>query len=131
MSSLSRQANLSLGCSRVGFKTAAEFCGAYEPLAYVIEGVLRAGSLYTLTATTGTGKTALNVIVALAVATGEGQKLLGCDVGQGRVCYVALENPDDVRMRLLAAGHLLNIRMEDLGDRLIILDDHQPERVGG
>ena len=107
---------------QVQFKTLAEFCGEYEPLAYIVEGVLRSGSLYTLTAKTGTGKTALNVVVALAVATGEGQRLIGCDVAQGRVAYVALENPDDVRMRFLAAAHRYNINIDELGDGLVILD---------
>jgi hypothetical protein len=111
-----------MGCVKWRFKPVAEFCGEYEPLAYVIEGVLRSGSLYTLTAKTGTGKTALNVMVALAVAIGEGQSLLGCDVAQGRVAYIALENPDDVRMRFLAAAHRYDIDINDLGDRLVILD---------
>jgi AAA domain len=52
------------------FKSASAFCAEYVPLAYIIEGLLRSSSLYALTAKTGAGKTAFNIIVALAVATG-------------------------------------------------------------
>jgi hypothetical protein len=56
--------------STLRFKTVSAFCAEYIPLAYVIEGIVRSGSLYTLTAKTGSGKTALAVMAALAVATG-------------------------------------------------------------
>jgi AAA domain len=79
------------------FTRFSDFIADFEPIAYALDGVMRSGSLYTLTARTGTGKTAFNVILALAVVTGEGKRLLGRDVEQGRVLYVALENPDDVR----------------------------------
>ena len=42
------------------FRTLAEFIAEYKPIAEVIAGVLISGSLCTMTATTGTGKTALN-----------------------------------------------------------------------
>jgi hypothetical protein len=98
------------------------FMSKFEPLAFVLDGVLRSGSLYTMTAKTGAGKTAFNVILALAVATGEGKRLIGHDVEQGRVLYIALENPDDVRMRFLAACFLLNINPADIGDLILIED---------
>jgi hypothetical protein len=56
--------------STLRFKSVSAFCAEYVPLAYVIEGIVRSGSLYTLTAKTGSGKTALAVIAALAVVTG-------------------------------------------------------------
>ena len=56
--------------SALRFKSVSAFCAEYIPLAYVIEGIVRSGSLYTLTAKTGSGKTALNVMAALAAATG-------------------------------------------------------------
>jgi hypothetical protein len=103
------------------FTKFSDFLAAFEPIAYALDGIMRSGSLYTLTARTGTGKTAFNVILALAVVTGEGKRLLGRDVEQGRVLYVALENPDDVRMRFLAACYLLNIDSSLLDGRLEIL----------
>jgi AAA domain len=104
------------------FQTLAGFMADYVPVAYALEGVMRSGSVYTLTARTGTGKTAFNVILALAIATGEGRRLLGRDVEPGRVLYVALENPDDVRMRFMAACYLLNLDVHSIADRIVILD---------
>jgi hypothetical protein len=111
------------------FKSAANFCAEYEPLAYIIEGVLRSGSLYTLTAKTGAGKTAFNVIASLAIATGR-KDILGVEVTCGRVAYLAFENPDDVRMRLMVAAYLLNVDIEGLGENLIVLDHRtKPEDI--
>jgi hypothetical protein len=52
------------------FKDVAAFCGEYAPLAYTIEGIVRSGSLYTLTGKTGDGKTGFNVVMALTVVHG-------------------------------------------------------------
>ena len=113
----------------VRFKSVADFCKEYVPLAYVIEGVLRTSSLYSLTARTSAGKTAFNIILALAVATGR-RDILGVDVTQGRVAYFCFENPDDCRMRLMIAAFLLRIDLAELSDKLIILDvRRKPEDI--
>ena len=110
-------------------KTAAEFCAEYVPLSYSVEPLIRSRSLYTLTARTGVGKTALLVAMGLAVASGR-SGILGADVEQGRVAYLAFENPDDVRMRLMIAAFLLNIDLNALAGRLLILDVRsKPEDV--
>jgi hypothetical protein len=110
-------------------KTVAEFCAEYSPLTYAIEPTVRSRSLYTLTARTGAGKTAFMVASALAVATGRND-ILGSDVEHGRVAYLAHENPDDVRMRLMIAAYLLNVSLTDIGARLVILDVREkPEEV--
>ena len=112
------------------FQTAAAFCAQYEPISYAVEPFIRSSSVYTLTARTGAGKTALNIVVALAVATGRGD-LLGREVTKGRVAYIAAENPDDLRMRILVAGFNLNIGLGNLGDQLVILDKRmKPEELG-
>jgi hypothetical protein len=95
-----------------------EVCSEYIPLAYIIEAVVRSGSIYTVTARTGAGKTAFNVIAALAVATGR-PDLIGRDVTQGRVAYLACENPDDIRMRFKIAAYLLNIDLEEMLDSIL------------
>ena len=46
------------------FKTLAEFCREYVPLAYAVEPLLRTSALYTLTARTGHGKTAFLIVAA-------------------------------------------------------------------
>jgi len=111
------------------FKSAASFAAEYVPLSYTLEPMLRSASLYTLTARTGDGKTAFNVAASLAVATGRAD-ILGRDVHQGRVAYLACENPDDIRMRLKIAAYLLNVDLDALGDKLMILDMRaKPEDV--
>jgi hypothetical protein len=101
----------------------------YVPLAYTIEPIIRGGSLYTLTAKTGTGKTALFVIMALAIATGR-RDILGLEVEQGRVAYLTAENPDDTRMRFMIACFLLNIEFAQIADRIVILDRRErPEDI--
>jgi hypothetical protein len=53
-----------------------------------------------LTAPTGTGKTAVALLLAACVALG--RPLGDYQLQQGRVLYLAGENPDDVRMRWIA-----------------------------
>ncbi len=96
----------------VSFKTAAAFVGEYVPLSYTIEPMLRSASLYTLTARTGAGKTAFNVVAALAVATGRAD-ILGREVHKGRVAYLACENPDDIRMRIQIAAFMQACRVHN------------------
>ena len=79
------------------FKSAKAFCAEYEPVAYAIEPFVRSSNLYSLTAKTGAGKTALLIVMALALATGRGE-ILGREVSRGRVAYVAAESPDDLRI---------------------------------
>jgi hypothetical protein len=81
------------GAEPAGFKPVDAFCGEYMPISYAVEPFVRSGSLYTLTARTGAGKTALLVTMALAVATGRGDKILGREVTKGRVAFIAVENP--------------------------------------
>ena len=52
------------------FRTLADFISEFRPISYAVAGLMREGSLYTLTGRTGEGKTALLVKLALAVATG-------------------------------------------------------------
>lgn len=71
-----------------------------EAIEFVIDDVYRRGWLYTITGSTGSGKTGIAVSVALCVAS-------GVSVGKhptqaGPVLYIAGENPDDVRGRFLA-----------------------------
>ncbi len=68
---------------------------------YTLDGILRRGWLYTLTAPTGSGKTAVTMRISEAVGLGE--SLLDIDIAQGAVLYLAGENPDDVRSRFIAS----------------------------
>jgi hypothetical protein len=113
----------------VVFKSAAAFTAEYVPLRYTIESLLRSTSLYALTARTGAGKTGFLVVAMLAVATGRAD-ILGREVHRGRVAYLACENPDDIRMRLMIAAYSLNINLSAIDDSIVILDRREkPEAV--
>jgi hypothetical protein len=91
------------------------------PLSYIVEPFLRSASLYTLTAATGSGKTALLVSMAFAVATGRGD-ILGQEVQLGRVAYFTAENPDDLRMRFAVGLDALGIKAADVRGRISVFD---------
>ena len=110
------------------FRTLKEFCAEYKPIAEVVAGVLVSGSLYTMTATTGTGKTALMVTTALAGVTG--RDLLGRKVKQGRYAFCTAENPDGVRMRFAVGSFHWNIDQDAVARDLLISDNRvRPEEI--
>jgi hypothetical protein len=111
------------------FKTAQVFCAEFVPPSYAIEPFVRSGSIYTVTAKTGSGKTALLNTTALAVATGRND-ILDREVAKGRVAYIAAENPDDLRMRLMVSAWLFNIDIAEISKNLLIMDQRcRPEEL--
>jgi hypothetical protein len=78
-------------------QSSAEFTRNFVPPDYLIDGMLQRRFCYSLTAKTGTGKTAIMLRVAAHVALG--RSIGSTQVEQGRVLYLAGENPDDLRMR--------------------------------
>lgn len=83
--------------SGLKIQSSAEFVSGFVPPDYVLDGILQRGFLYSLTAPTGTGKTAVGLRVMAHVALG--RSLAGRDVQKGPVAMLAGENADDVRMR--------------------------------
>lgn len=79
--------------------SAEEFVAGFTPPDYVIDGMVQRGYLYSLTARTGHGKTAITMFTAQAVARGLPVKRL--TVKQGSILILAGENPDDIRARFL------------------------------
>jgi hypothetical protein len=77
--------------------SSAAFIDGFRPPDYLIDGILQRGFLYSFTAPTGTGKTAIAMCVAAHVAYG--LTLGGRDVDRGKVLFLAGENPDDIRTR--------------------------------
>jgi hypothetical protein len=111
------------------FRTLQEFCAEYRPLSYSVSGMLCAGSVYTLTATTGVGKTSWLVTDALAVASSRND-LLGREVAGGRVAFCTAENPTDLRTRLAVASFIFNIDQRAVGRNLIVSDNRvRPEEI--
>jgi hypothetical protein len=78
-------------------QSSAEFVAGYVPPDYLIDGLLQRRYVYSLTAPTGSGKTAIALLIAAHVS--RGLPLGNREVEKGRVLMFAGENPDDVRSR--------------------------------
>lgn len=94
-----------------GITSSADLVDGFVPPDYHIDGIAQSGFLYSVTAMTGTGKTA--VLLFIAALTALGEPLGDLYVKQGRVLYFAGENPDDVTMRWIAMSHHMGF---DAGD---------------
>jgi len=105
------------------FRTFEQFIAEYAPLSYVVDGMIVGGNLYTLTARTGHGKTVLLASASIAIATGDGN-ILGFETKRGRVAYLTFENPDDFRMKLVAASRAHGKSETDILDNIIVCDQH-------
>lgn len=94
-----------------GLQTAAAFTADFVAPEYLIDGVVQRGRLYTLTAPTGSGKTAVMLYIGTAMSRGEAV----CDreTEAGDVIYMAGENPDDVRARMIATMDAQKINPSD------------------
>jgi len=73
------------------------FIANFQPPDYLVDGWLQRRFIYSFTGLTGTGKTAIALRLTAHVAFG--LPLGAREVEQGKVLYLAGENPDDVRMR--------------------------------
>lgn len=81
-------------------QTAAAFTADFVAPEYIIDGIIQRGRIYTLTAPTGSGKTAAMLYASAAIATG--MQFCCNEVETGDVLFMAGENPDDVRARVIA-----------------------------
>ncbi len=77
--------------------SSADFVAGFVPPDYLIDGLVQRRFLYSMTAPTGDGKTCVAMRISAHVALG--LPLAGREVEQGKVLFLAGENPDDVRMR--------------------------------
>jgi DNA-binding PadR family transcriptional regulator len=78
-------------------QSSAQFVAGYVPPDYLIDGLLQRRYVYSFTAPTGSGKTAIALRIVVHVALG--LPLADKEVEKGRVLFFAGENPDDVRSR--------------------------------
>jgi hypothetical protein len=76
----------------------------FTPPDWLARGIAQRRFIYSLTGQTGHAKTAIALLFAKLVATG--QPLGPHDVKAGRVAYLVGENPDDVTMRLIGSDSL-------------------------
>ena len=97
--------------------SAEQFVAGFSPPAYLVDGVLQRGYLYSLTARTGHGKTAVTMYVAQAIA--RDAAMHGREVKAGTVLLLAGENPDDIRARFLVLADAYGFKAEDLRMRFV------------
>jgi hypothetical protein len=86
--------------------SSGEFIAGFVPPDYLLDGMLQRRFCYSLTAPTGSGKTAILLLFSICVADARAIGEYG--VEQGRVLYLAGENPDDIRMRWIAMADGMN-----------------------
>jgi hypothetical protein len=84
---------------------------------YLWEDILIKRFCYSMTAATGTGKTAVGMLLAAHVAIG--QALCGKDVERGTVIYLAGENPTDVQMRFFGMCQTMTLDPDKLDIHII------------
>jgi hypothetical protein len=98
--------------SRPIVRSSAEFIRNYTPPDYLIDGLLQRRYCYSLTARTGSGKTA--IVLALAAHVALGRPLGEREIEKGRVLMFAGENADDVCARWIALGHHMDFDVEKI-----------------
>jgi hypothetical protein len=91
--------------STLTVQSQADFLADFVPPDYLVDGVLQRRFVYSLTAQTGHGKTALALLLARAVGSADSNARFGPHaVEKGKVVYFVGENPDDVRCRLIGTN---------------------------
>jgi hypothetical protein len=91
-------------------QSSGEFVRGFVPPDYLLDGVLQRRFVYSITAQTGVGKTAVAMLISAHVATG--RKFGNLDVEKGTVLYFAGENPTDIQMRWLGSTSSMGIDPE-------------------
>jgi AAA domain len=87
---------------KIAVLTKAQFLAGFIPPDYLVDGVLQRRFVYSLTAVTGHGKTAVALQLARAVGSVDPDACFGPHpVKKGKVIYFVGENPDDVRCRII------------------------------
>jgi hypothetical protein len=84
----------------LGAVDVSTFLSEYQETNYIVDGIIEEGRLYSLTAPSGTGKTAVALLMAERIALG--LPFGGNHVEKAGVIFLAGENPSDVRIRMMA-----------------------------
>jgi hypothetical protein len=98
--------------------SSAEFVAGFNPPDYFLEGILQRGFIYSLTGKTGSGKTAIMMLIAALSAMGK--SLNEHELEWGRILYLAGENPDDIRMRWIAMSDHLGFDVRDIEVHFVV-----------
>jgi hypothetical protein len=83
-----------------------DFLADFVPPDYILDGILQRRFIYSFTAVTGHGKTAIALLLAQAIGSANPSATFGIRhaAEKGRVIYFVGENPDDVRCRVIGAN---------------------------
>ena len=93
-------------------QSSRDFVANFVPPDYLVDGILQRRFIYSLTAPTGAGKTAIALLLSAHVPLG---RLIGeRRVERGRVLYFAGENPDDIRMRWIAMADNMGFNLDEI-----------------
>jgi hypothetical protein len=80
----------------------SQFVSGFVPPDYLLDGILQRRYVYSLTAQTGHGKTAMALLITRLVGGSAPDAALGPHSAEkGQVVYFCGENPDDLRMRVI------------------------------
>lgn len=90
----------------------ADFVANFQAPEYIVDGVIQRGRLYAMTAKTGHGKTAVALCLSAHVAAG--RPLGNRHVERGGVVYLAAENPEDSKARVILLQDRWRMTMADL-----------------
>ena len=93
-------------------QSVAAFIKTQKPPEYLVEPLIQRASLYTVTALTSHGKTAVLLYIALCIASG--RSVAGKHTVRGRVVWFAGENPSDFAQKVVTACHHWEIDPDDL-----------------
>ena len=96
--------------------SSTDFVRDFIPPEYLIDGIVRRSFLYSMTAPTGGGKTAVALTLAAHIATGK--PILDNPVEKGRALFMAGENVEDVQARWIG---LCEDRQIDPGDDMVFM----------
>lgn len=88
-----------------------DFVAGFRSPDWLVDSMMQRGYLYSLTGQTGHGKTAVTILVARSVE--HGNPLGEHDVERGRVLYLAGENPDDIRARMILSAEVYGLPITD------------------
>ena len=102
-------------------KTFSEFAREYAPPEYLFDQIVQAGSLYTLAARTGSERPSCSRRRRSRLPPGRND-ILGADAKKGRVAYFSFENPDDFRLKIMAAVQAHGLTESEIGERILICD---------
>lgn len=105
-------------------RDALEWLDEASPADWVVEALLQQGMVYAVTAQTNHGKTAVTLVMAICVAAG--LPFAGRAVKAGRILILCGENPEGFRTRMRATINALEVKREQLSDRICVLPQSMP-----